>query len=94
MANEKKAYTLSDRGTYLAYREKTSSIILCEGDPMLGNPYHIIAVNPAKFPHVRYELATKLIEWLTSKEGQRIIREFKDKNGNPLFTPTAGQKWQ
>jgi tungstate transport system substrate-binding protein len=94
MANEKKAYTLSDRGTYLAYREKTSSIILCEGDPLLGNPYHIIAVNPAKFPHVKYELATKLIKWVTSKEGQQIIRDFKDKNGNPLFTPTAGQKWQ
>jgi tungstate transport system substrate-binding protein len=90
MANEKKAYTLSDRGTYLAYREKTSSIILCEGDPILGNPYHIIGVNPEKFPHVRKELAAKLIEWVTSKEGQQIIRDFKDKNGNPLFIPTTG----
>ena len=94
MANEKKAYTLSDRGTYLAYKEKTSSIILCEGDPILGNPYHIIGVNPEKFPHVKKELAGRLIEWVTSKEGQQIIRDFKDKNGNPLFTPTAGQKWQ
>jgi tungstate transport system substrate-binding protein len=94
MANEKKAYTLSDRGTYLAYREKTSSIILSEGDPVLGNPYHIIAVNPGKFPHVKKELASKLIEWVISKEGQQIIRDFKDKNGNLLFTPTAGQKWQ
>jgi len=94
MANEKKAYTLSDRGTYLAYREKTSSIILCEGDPVLGNPYHIIVVNPAKFPHVKKELASKLVEWISSKEGQQIIREFKDKNGNPLFVPTAGQEWQ
>jgi tungstate transport system substrate-binding protein len=94
MANEKKAYTLSDRGTYLAYREKTTSIILCEGDPILGNPYHIIEVNPGKFPHVKKELASKLIEWVTSKEGQQIIHDFKDKNGNPLFIPTAGQKWQ
>lgn len=94
MANEKKGYTLSDRGTYLAYRRKTSSIILCEGDPLLGNHYHIIAVNPAKFPHVKKVLAIKLIEWITSKEGQEIIRDFKDKNGNLLFTPTAGQKWQ
>lgn len=94
MASEKKAYTLADRGTYLAYREKTSSVILCEGDPMLGNPYHIMAVNPAKFPHAKFELANKLIDWVTSKEGQQIIRDFKDKNGNPMFTPTAGQKWQ
>jgi len=94
MASEKKAYTLADRGTYLAYREKTSSVILCEGDPMLGNPYHIMAVNPAKFTHVKFELANKLIDWIASKEGQQIIRDFKDKNGNLMFTPTAGQKWQ
>jgi len=92
MAHEKKAYTLADRGTYLAYQGKTSSIILCEGDPVLFNPYHIMAVNPAKFPHVKYELAKKLIAWVTSPEGQRIIREFKDKKGNPLFIPTAEKK--
>jgi tungstate transport system substrate-binding protein len=92
MAHEKKAYTLADRGTYLAYQGKTSSIILCEGDPVLFNPYHIMAVNPAKFPHAKYELAKKLVEWVTSPEGQRIIREFKDKKGNPLFIPTAERK--
>jgi tungstate transport system substrate-binding protein len=92
MAHEKKAYTLADRGTYLAYQDKTSSVILCEGDPMLFNPYHIMAVNPAKFPHVKFELATKLVEWVTSSGGQKIIREFKDKKGNPLFVPTAEVK--
>jgi tungstate transport system substrate-binding protein len=89
MAHEKKAYTLSDRGTYLAYREKTSSLILCEGDPILFNPYHIIAVNPQKFPHAKYDLAMKLVEWVTSPEGQKIIGDFKDKKGNRMFVPTA-----
>jgi len=92
MAHEKKAYTLADRGTYLAYKEKTSSIILCEGNPILFNPYHIMAVNPETFPDAKYELAMKMIEWITSPEGQKIIREFKDKKGNPLFIPTAVPK--
>jgi len=92
MAHEKKAYTLADRGTYLAYKEKTSSIILCEGDPILFNPYHIMAVNPEKFPDAKYGLAMKMVEWVTSPEGQKIIREFKDKKGNPLFIPTAVPK--
>ncbi|MDH7500944.1 MAG: substrate-binding domain-containing protein [candidate division NC10 bacterium] len=94
MAHEKQAYTLSDRGTYLAYREKTSSVILCEGDPLLANPYHIMAVNPQRFPHVKYPLAMKLIAWVTSAEGQKIIGDFKDKRGNRLFVPTAGQVWK
>jgi len=92
MAHEKKAYTLADRGTYLAYKEKTSSIILCEGDPILFNPYHIMAVNPETFPDAKYGLAMKMVEWVTSPEGQKIIREFKDKKGNPLFIPTAVPK--
>jgi len=90
MAHEKKAYTLSDRGTYLAYHEKTSSVILCEGDSMLFNPYHMIAVNPEKFPYAKYRLAMKLMEWVSSLQGQRIIGEFKDQKGNRLFIPAAG----
>lgn len=89
MAHEKKAYTLADRGTYLAYQEKTSSVILCEGDPILYNPYHIMAVNPKRYPHVKFDLALKLIDWVTSAEGQEIIRNFKDKRGNQLFIPIA-----
>jgi tungstate transport system substrate-binding protein len=90
MANEKQAYTLSDRGTYLAYRGKIALKILCEGDPILNNPYGVIAVNPAKFPYVKYIYAMAYIGWLTSPEGQTIIREFgKDKFGQPLFIPTA-----
>ncbi len=90
MTNEKQAYALSDRGTYLAYGEKIGLKILCEGDPILNNPYGVIAVNPAKFPHVKYVYAMAYIGWLTSSEGQKIIREFgKDRFSQPLFIPTA-----
>jgi len=90
MADEKRGYTLSDRGTYLAYKGKTDLEILFEGDPVLFNPYGIIAVNPAKYSHVNYLKAMALIGWVTSQEGQKIIREFgKDKFGGPLFVPTA-----
>ena len=90
MANEKQAYTLSDRGTYLVYSGKIKLKILCEGDPDLINPYGIIAVNPARFPHVKYVYAMAYIGWVTSREGQKIIREFgKKKFGCPLFIPLA-----
>ena len=90
IANEKLAYTLADRGTYLAYKNKVSLKILCEGDADLFNPYGIMAVNPAKHPHVNYVLAMAYIGWVTSHEGQRIIRGFgKEKFGQPLFIPVA-----
>lgn len=86
IANEKRAYTLVDRGTFLAYQEKINLLILSEGDPIFKNAYHIIAVNPLKFQYVKYELASKLIEWVTSRDGQKIIHDYKDKNGNPFFS--------
>jgi len=90
IAHEKNGYTLSDRGTWLAYKGKIDLEILCEGDPSLFNPYGIIAVNPAKYPKVNYILAMAYIGWVTSPEGQKIIREFgKDKLGQPLFIPQA-----
>lgn len=90
MTNEKQGYTLSDRGTYLAYAGKLSLKILCEGGADLLNPYGVIAVNPAKFPQVKYIYAMAYIGWLTSQEGQNIIREFgKDRFGQPLFIPVA-----
>ncbi|MFQ5841560.1 MAG: substrate-binding domain-containing protein [Thermodesulfobacteriota bacterium] len=90
IANEKLAYTLADRGTYLAYKNKVSLQILCEGDPDLFNQYGIIAVNPAKHPHVNYVLAMAYIGWVTSPDGKKIIREFgKEKFGQPLFIPVA-----
>ena len=90
IANEMKAYTMSDRGTYLAYKDKIDLDVLTEGDPDLFNPYGIIAVNPALHPGVNYIMAMAYIGWVTSPEGQMIIREFgKDKFGQPLFIPVA-----
>ena len=92
MAHEKGAYTLTDRGTYLAFQKegKINLPILFEGDPTLFNPYGIIAVNPARHPSVNYIMAMALIGWVTSQEGQRIIADFgKGKYGAALFYPDA-----
>ena len=86
MAHEKMAYTLSDRGTYLAYKTKIDLVIISEGDPDLHNPYGVIAVNPTKQPHVNYVKAMALIGWLTSPECQQMIAQFK-KGGQILFHP-------
>ena len=88
MAHEKMAYTLSDRGTYLAYKKKIDLVIISEGDSDLHNPYGVIAVNPAKQPHVKYIKAMALIGWLTSPECQNMIADFK-KGGEVLFHPDA-----
>jgi len=88
IAHEKKAYTLTDRGTYLAYQNKLDLVILAQGDSELFNPYHIMAVNPKNHPHVRYDLAKKYITFLTGPEGQLIIKQFK-KQGEQLFYPDA-----
>ncbi|MGA9351459.1 MAG: substrate-binding domain-containing protein [Anaerolineae bacterium] len=93
-ANEKGAYTLTDRGTYLSRKEGLELPILVEGDPILFNPYGVIAVNPEKHPHVKYDLAMKFIEWLTSVDTQEKIGEFgRDKFGMPLFTPDS-EEWR
>jgi tungstate transport system substrate-binding protein len=91
IADEKRAYTLTDRGTWLATRDKDSlaMAIVLEGDPTLFNQYGVMAVNQAKFPHVKYKEAMQFINWLISKEGQEAIASFKDKNSNPLFIPNA-----
>lgn len=92
-ANEKQAYTLTDRGTYIKWKDKPGFTleILVEGplrggDPRLMNPYGIIAVNPEKYPNVNYRLAKAYIDFITSPEGQKIIREYKVK-GEQLFYP-------
>jgi tungstate transport system substrate-binding protein len=88
LADEKLAYCLVDRGTYIAYEKKIGLTVLCQGDERLHNPYGIIAVNPQRHPHVNYVYAMALIGWITSPEGQRIIGEFK-KDGKALFHPSA-----
>lgn len=89
MAAEMQAYTLTDRATYLAYRAKTGLVILLEGDPRMFNPYGIIAVNPAKYPDINYKGAMRLIDWITSPQGQRMIAAFRI-DGQTVFFPSAG----
>jgi tungstate transport system substrate-binding protein len=87
MAGEKRAYTLTDRGTYLAQRQGPDLTVLYEGDPLLRNVYSIIRVNPEKHPHVRREAAEKFADFLTGPEGRKIIADFgKDRFGQPLFS--------
>jgi tungstate transport system substrate-binding protein len=88
IANEKQAYALTDRATQIAFANKLSLKVVFEGDAVLFNPYHVMAVNPAKHPGVRYDLATKYIEFVTSKQGQAIIKGF-NKGGQQLFYPDA-----
>jgi len=88
VANERQAYVLCDRGTFLAYKDKIDLIILSEGDALLFNPYGIMVVNPARYSQVKYMEAMQLIAWVTSVEGQKIIREYK-KEGEILYHPMA-----
>jgi tungstate transport system substrate-binding protein len=91
IANEKRAYTLTDRGTWLATKDKDKleMAIVLEGDPVLFNQYGVMAVNPQMYSHAKYQEALMFINWLISKEGQQVIGSFKDKNGNTLFIPNA-----
>lgn len=84
MANESGAYTLTDRGTYLAYQGKVALEIVFQGDPKLNNPYHVMAINPKRHPHVKFDLAQQYIAFLISEESQKIINNFKRK-GQVLF---------
>ena len=90
-ANEKGAYTLTDRGTYLSRKEGLGLPVLVEGDAVLFNPYGVIAVNPEKHSHVKYDLAMKFIEWLTSVDTQEEIGGFRHSSGELLFHPNSEQ---
>ncbi len=90
MASELDAYTLSDRGTFLALRERLESVVLFDSDPLLHNPYSVIAVNPAVHPHVNAAAASALIDWLVSPDGQELIDEFR-LDGEQLFYPNASK---
>ena len=93
-ADEKMAYALADRGTYIKYRFgrdlPVDLEVLVEGDSRLANPYGIIPVNPEKHPPVKYDLARQFAEWLVSERGQSIIGEYR-LLGKQLFIPDAGQ---
>jgi len=91
IANEKRAYTLTDRGTWLATKgkDKLDMIVVLEGDPTLFNQYGVMIVNPEKFKTVQYQEAMEFVNWLISQEGQQTIASFKDTSGNQLFKPNA-----
>jgi tungstate transport system substrate-binding protein len=90
IASEKQAYTLTDRATYLANKDNLELEILFEGDAALLNVYHVITVNPEKWPKVNYDAAVAFSEFLTAPDTQAVIGEFgKDKFGQPLFFPDA-----
>lgn len=88
IANEVDGYTMTDRGTWLAYQSKLDIKLLFEDDPPLLNPYGIIAVNPERHPDVNYTGAISLIQWITSPAVQKMIGEFKIR-GQQLFVPSA-----
>ncbi len=89
IADEKRAYTLTDRGTWLATKDKLDMVVVLEGDPTLFNQYGVMAVNPEKYKTVKYKEAMEFVNWLISKEGQDAVAAFKDRNGNALFIPNA-----
>jgi tungstate transport system substrate-binding protein len=94
-ADEKRAYVLADRGTYIKYRFgrdlPLELDILGEGDAALANPYGVIPVSPAKHPHVSYDLARQFAEWLVSKRGQSVIGRYRLLD-RQLFYPDVWQE--
>ena len=93
--NERQGYTIMDRATYITMKKELSLQVLVEKDELMLNYISLIPVNQQKFPNVHHEEAMKFIDWVTSEEGQKIIRDFgRDKYGEPLFFPNseAGKK--
>jgi len=87
-AGASNGYVLSDRGTWLSFKNKGDLQILVEGDKRLFNQYGVTLVNPAKHPNVKKELGQAFIDWLISPEGQKAIASYKI-NGEQLFYPNA-----
>lgn len=91
MADEKGAYTLSDRATWLTTKKKTSMDIICEKDTQLLNYYGVIAVNPQQNSKINEEGAKDFVDWILSDDTQTLIGSFgMDEYGQSLFTPNAG----
>ena len=90
IASSTDSYVLADRGTWLSFKNRGSMKILVEGDSRLFNQYGVIAVNPAKHPHVKVDVAQKFIDWVISPIGQSVIASYKI-GGEQLFFPNAGK---
>lgn len=90
MANEMKGYTLTDSGTWGTMKDKLTNLdLVLQGDSILFNPYGVIAINPAKYPNANYQAAMAFATYITSAEGQQLIKEFKTKAGQNVFVPNA-----
>jgi tungstate transport system substrate-binding protein len=87
-ASASNAYVISDRGTWLSFKNRGDLVVAVEGDKRLFNQYGVMLVNPAKHPTVRAELGQQFIDWLVSPEGQKVIADYKI-NGQQLFYPNA-----
>ena len=91
-ADEKQAYIMADRGTYIKYKfgrdMPIDLVVLCQGDPALANPYGVIPINPQKHAHVKYDLSKTFAQWLVSKKGQTVIDNYR-LLGKQLFYPDA-----
>lgn len=96
IAAERNGYALADRGTYIKYKASQKGnpplVIVVEGDKQLLNVYSVMAVNPIKHPHVKYDLAIKYIDWITSSKVQEDIANFK-LEGEQLFFPLAEKRF-
>jgi len=88
-AGASNAYVLSDRGTWIHFKNKGDLEIVVEGDKRMFNQYGVMLVNPEKHPNVKKELGQTFIDWLISPEGQKVIANYKI-NGQQLFYPDAG----
>jgi tungstate transport system substrate-binding protein len=93
MASSQNAYVLSDRGTWISFKNKGDLGISVEGDAKMFNPYGVILVNPAKHAHVKKDDGQKFIDWLVSREGQAAIASYKIE-GQQLFFPSASTPTQ
>jgi tungstate transport system substrate-binding protein len=87
-ASASNSYVLTDRGTWLSFKNRGDLIVSVEGDKRLFNQYGVMLVNPAKHPSVKKDLGQAFIDWLVSPEGQKAIADYKI-NGEQLFYPNA-----
>ena len=90
MGSSLNGYVLADRGTWLSFKNRGELAIVVEGDKRLFNQYGVMVVNPAKFPHVKADLAQQFADWVVSPAGQAAIAGYKI-GGEQLFFPNAGQ---
>ena len=92
MTDEKRAYTISDRATYLAWRDKVQLVLLVEGDPILYNVYHVLELNARNAPRINVAGGKAFADFMVAPETQAVIGQFgKSRFGQSLFIPDAGK---